>query len=118
MMVYAFLEHFFQRVRGSGLPWSQYCEEMRQRSDAEQRRLHDLFHHTLVERKLSLRTATHQEPAVAALVAVLRALDVTHARAAPPYDAIEEAIKRAWRHEARQASPSSPSLFAYVQAMH
>jgi serine/threonine protein kinase len=115
MMVYAFLEHFFRRVRGSGLPRSQYCEEMRQRSDAEQRRLHDLFHHTLVEKKLSLRTAAHQEPTVAALLAVLRALDVTHARAAPPYDAVEDAIKRAWRHEARQASQSSPSLFAYVQ---
>ena len=88
---------------------------MRQRSDAEQRRLHDLFHETLMEKKLSLRAAAHQEPTVAALLAVLESLDVTHAPAAPPYDAIEDAIKRAWRHEARQASPSSPSLFACVQ---
>jgi hypothetical protein len=88
---------------------------MRQRSDAEQRRLHDLLNETLVEKKLSLRTAAHEEPTVAALLAVLKTLDATHARAAPPYDAIEDAIKRAWRHEARQASPSSPSLIAYVQ---
>jgi serine/threonine protein kinase len=115
MMVYAFLEHFLRRIDGSGLPWSKYCEETRQRSDAEQRRTRDLFDETLVEKKMSLRTSAHGEPAVAALVAVLEALDVTHAREAPPYDAIEGAIKRAWRQEALQTSATSQSLFVYVQ---
>jgi serine/threonine protein kinase len=115
MMVYAFLEHFLRCFDGSGLPWSKYCEEMRQRNDAEQRRTRDLFHETLVEKKLSLRRSAHGEPAVAALVGVLKALDVMHAREAPPYDAIEGAIKRAWKHEALQTSAPSQSLFAYVQ---
>jgi hypothetical protein len=110
MMVYPFLEHFLRRTGGSGLPWSQYCEEMRQRSAVEQRR----FHQKLVENKLSLRRSARGEPAVAALVAVLKALDATHAREAPPYDVIEGAIQRAWRHEAQQ-TPTPLSLFECVQ---
>jgi serine/threonine protein kinase len=115
MMVYAFLEHFLRCFDGGGLPWSKYCEEMRQRNDVEQRRMHDQFQETLVEKKLSLRRSADGEPTVAALVAVLKALDETHAREAPPYDAIENAIKRAWRHEALRTSASSLSLFAHVQ---
>ena len=63
--------------------------------------------------KLSLRTSLPGQPAVAALVAVLKALDETAARQAPLYDMIEGAIKEAWRHEDQQ--PSASSLFDEVQ---
>ena len=108
MLLYAFLDKLMAR----GLPWKQ-----QQQRDGSPR----LSRGEMRRKKVDFRRCTAAERSERRLIAMLSTLDHTHARAAPPYQQLEAAVRSAWQdeweeHESRGAR-SPRRLYDCIQLL-
>jgi serine/threonine protein kinase len=92
MLLYAFLD----KMVAGGLPWKQEGQRL-SRSEMEWM-------------KVRFRGFNKGKPSEMSLVSMLSALDNTQARAAPPYQALKAALRRAWEAEWREHQSRGASL--------
>ena len=94
MLLYAFLD----KMMTGGLPWKQQQGEDRQRVGRT----------AMSHMKISFRRFKGEQSEMH-LINALSALDTINARVDPPYQAVEEALRRAWDDEWREHHSRGPS---------